>query len=386
MPRSLKNCHNFQDLKDLARRRLPGPIYHYIDGAAEDETTYQRNTKAFQDVDLIPNVLAGVENIDMSVEVMGYKLGLPIFCSPTALQRLFHYQGERAVAKAAEKFNTLFGVSSLGTVQLKEIDELIKTPKMFQFYFHKDRGLNDSMISMAQEANFEILTLTVDTITGGNRERDLRTGFTTPPKLTPKSIFQFGIKPAWALNYLFREKFELSQLSSHVNEGTNIAISVGDYFTTMLDQSMTWDDVIKLKDDWGRKFCLKGIMSPSDARKAVEMNADAIMVSNHGGRQLDGGRSPFDQLDEILQEVGGEIEVILDGGIQRGTHVLKAMAMGATACSGGRMYLFGLAAASRCQDGVEKALGNMKNEIERDMKLMGVNQLKDLKPHMLRKR
>ena len=383
MPRSLKNCNNFQDLKDLARRRLPGPIYHYIDGAAEDETTYQRNTEAFQDVDLIPNVLAGVENIDMSVEVMGYKLGLPIFCSPTALQRLFHHQGERAVAKAAEKFNTLFGVSSLGTVKLKDIDELIKTPKMFQFYFHKDRGLNDSMISMAQEANFEILTLTVDTITGGNRERDLRTGFTTPPKLTPKSIFQFGIKPAWALNYLFREKFELSQLSSHINEGTNIAISVGDYFTTMLDQSMTWDDVIKLKEDWGRKFCLKGIMSPSDARKAVEMKADAIMVSNHGGRQLDGGRSPFDQLDEILQEVGGEIEVILDGGIQRGTHVLKAMAMGATACSGGRMYLFGLAAAG--QDGVEKALGNMKNEIERDMKLMGVNQLKDLKPHMLRK-
>ena len=384
MPRSLKNCNNFQDLKDLARRRLPGPIYHYIDGAAEDETTYQRNTEAFQDVDLIPNVLAGVENIDMSVEVMGYKLGLPIFCSPTALQRLFHHQGERAVAKAAEKFNTLFGVSSLGTVKLKDIDELIKTPKMFQFYFHKDRGLNDSMISMAQEANFEILTLTVDTITGGNRERDLRTGFTTPPKLTPKSIFQFGVKPAWALNYLFREKFELSQLSSHVNEGTNIAISVGDYFTTMLDQSMTWDDVITLKEDWGRKFCLKGIMSPSDARKAVEMKADAIMVSNHGGRQLDGGRSPFDQLDEILQEVGGEIEVILDGGIQRGTHVLKAMAMGATACSGGRMYLFGLAAAG--QDGVEKALGNMKNEIQRDMKLMGVNQLKDLKPHMLRKR
>ena len=384
MPRSLKNCNNFQDLKDLARRRLPGPIYHYIDGAAEDETTYQRNTEAFQDVDLIPNVLAGVENIDMSVEVMGYKLGLPIFCSPTALQRLFHHQGERAVARAAEKFNTLFGVSSLGTVKLKDIDELIKTPKMIQFYFHKDSGLNDSMISMAQEANFEILTLTVDTITGGNRERDLRTGFTTPPKLTPKSIFQFGIKPAWALNYLFREKFELSQLSSHVNEGTNIAISVGDYFTTMLDQSMTWDDVIKLKEDWGRKFCLKGIMSPSDARKAVEMKADAIMVSNHGGRQLDGGRSPFDQLDEILQEVGGEIEVILDGGVQRGTHVLKAMAMGATACSGGRMYLFGLAAAG--QDGVEKALGNMKNEIEREMKLMGVKQLKDLNPHMLRKR
>ena len=384
MPRNLRNCHNFRDLKDLARRRLPGPIYHYIDGAAEDETTYHRNTESFRSVDLVPNVLEGVENIDMSVEVMGFKIDLPLLCSPTALQRLFHHEGEKAVALAAEKFNTLFGVSSLGTYKLKDIDSLISTPKMFQFYFHKDRDLNNSMIEMAKEANFDILTLTVDTITGGNRERDLKTGFTTPPKLTPKSIFQFATKPSWALNYFFRERFELSQLSSHVKEGTNIAISVGDYFSTMLDQSMTWDDVIDLKEKWGGKFCLKGIMSVSDAKKAVEMGADAIMVSNHGGRQLDGGRSPFDQLEEILDAVGGQIDVILDGGIQRGTHVLKAMALGATACSGGRMYLFGLAAAG--QKGVEKALSNMKTEIERDMKLMGVKNLQDLKPHMLRKR
>jgi len=384
MPRNLRNCHNFRDLKDLARRRLPGPIYHYIDGAAEDETTYRRNTESFRSVDLVPNVLEGVENIDMSVEVMGFKIDIPLLCSPTALQRLFHHEGEKAVALAAEKFNTLFGVSSLGTYKLKDIDSLISSPKMFQFYFHKDRDLNNSMIEMAKEANFDILTLTVDTITGGNRERDLKTGFTTPPKLTPQSIFQFAMKPSWALNYFFRERFELSQLSSHVKEGTNIAISVGDYFSTMLDQSMTWDDVIDLKEKWGGKFCLKGIMSVRDAKKAVEMGADAIMVSNHGGRQLDGGRSPFDQLEEILDAVGGQIDVILDGGIQRGTHVLKAMALGATACSGGRMYLFGLAAAG--QKGVEKALSNMKAEIERDMKLMGVKNLQDLKPHMLRKR
>tara|TARA_B100000941_G_scaffold290618_1_gene273846 strand:+ start:476 stop:1630 length:1155 start_codon:yes stop_codon:yes gene_type:complete len=384
MPRNLRNCHNFRDLKDLARRRLPGPIYHYIDGAAEDETTYRRNTESFRSVDLVPNVLEGVENIDMSVEVMGFKIDIPLLCSPTALQRLFHHEGEKAVALAAEKFNTLFGVSSLGTYKLKDIDSLISSPKMFQFYFHKDRDLNNSMIEMAKEANFDILTLTVDTITGGNRERDLKTGFTTPPKLTPQSIFQFAMKPSWALNYFFRERFELSQLSSHVKEGTNIAISVGDYFSTMLDQSMTWDDVIDLKEKWGGKFCLKGIMSVRDAKKAVEMGADAIMVSNHGGRQLDGGRSPFDQLEEILDAVGGQIDVILDGGIQRGTHVLKAMALGATACSGGRMYLFGLAAAG--QKGVEKALSNMKTEIERDMKLMGVKNLQDLKPHMLRKR
>ena len=384
MPRSLKNCHNVLDLRDLAKRRLPGPIFHYIDGAAEDEITYRRNTSAFDDYDLVPNVLAGVENIDMSVEVMGFKLGLPIFCSPTALQRLFHHEGERGVALAAEKYNTLFGVSSLTTVSLEEIGRMISTPKMFQFYFHKDRGLNASMVEAAKAAKFDILTLTVDTITGGNRERDLRTGFTSPPRLTPKSLIEFASKPVWGLNYLFRGKFELAQLKDHMREGTNIAISVGDYFSSMLDQSMTWDDVADLQLSWGGKFCLKGIMSADDARRAVEIGADAIMISNHGGRQLDGGRSPFDQLEEIVQAVGGKIDIILDGGIRRGTHILKAIALGATACSGGRMYLYALGAAGRL--GVESALGNLRDEVERDMKLMGIRSLKELTPNMVRRR
>jgi len=384
MPRSLDKCSNVDDLRDLARRRLPGPIFHYIDGAADDELTYRRNTAAYDDYDLVPNILNGVADIDMSVEVMGQKLGLPVFCSPTALQRLFHYQGERAVARAAEKFNTLFGVSSLGTVSLQEIGALISTPKMFQFYFHKDRALNAAMLDMAREARFDILTLTVDTITGGNRERDLHTGFTTPPRLTPKSMFEFAAKPSWALNYFLREKFELSQLKDHVGQGSNIAISVGDYFSTMLDQNMNWEDAGDLRANWDGKFCLKGVMSARDARRAVELGADAIMISNHGGRQLDGSRTPFDQLEEILAEVGGEIEVICDGGIRRGTHILKAMALGATACSGGRMYLYALAAAG--QAGVEKALGNLQSEIERGMKLMGVSALNQLTPDMIRHR
>ena len=384
MPRSLDKCSNVDDLRDLARRRLPGPIFHYIDGAADDELTYRRNTAAYDDYDLVPNILNGVADIDMSVEVMGQKLGLPIFCSPTALQRLFHHQGERAVARAAEKFNTLFGVSSLGIVSLQEIGALISTPKMFQFYFHKDRALNAAMLDMARAARFDILTLTVDTITGGNRERDLHTGFTTPPRLTPKSMFEFAAKPSWALNYFLREKFELSQLKDHVGQGSNIAISVGDYFSTMLDQNMNWDDAGDLRTNWDGKLCLKGVMSARDARRAVELGADAIMISNHGGRQLDGSRAPFDQLEEILAEVGGEIEVICDGGIRRGTHILKAMALGATACSGGRMYLYALAAAG--QAGVEKALGNLQSEIERGMKLMGVSALNQLTPDMIRHR
>ena len=382
MFRQLQNCHNVDDLRLLAKQRLPGPIFHYIDGAADDEITYRRNTSAFEDCDLVPNVLAGVENIDMSVSVMGQKLDLPIFCSPTALQRLFHHDGERAVAKAAEKFGTMFGVSALGTVTLKEIGDMISTPKLFQFYFHKDRGLNDAMVERAQAANFNALALTVDTITGGNRERELYTGFTSPPKLTLKSLLSFGIHPGWALNYFFGEAFELAELKDFVQQGSNVSISIGDYFANMLDQSMSWSDAEALKAKWDGPFCLKGIMSVADAKKAVDIGADAVMISNHGGRQLDGSRSPFDQISEISDAVGDKIDVILDGGIRRGTHVLKAIAAGAKACSGGRMYLYSLAAAG--QPGVEKALGNLKAEIQRDMKLLGVTSISQIDRSMLR--
>ena len=384
MFRQLQNCHNVDDLRLLAKQRLPGPIFHYIDGAADDEITYRRNTSAFEDCDLVPNVLAGVEKIDMSVSVMGQKLDLPIFCSPTALQRLFHHDGERAVAKAAEKFGTMFGVSALGTVTLKEIGDIISTPKLFQFYFHKDRGLNDAMVERAQAANFNALALTVDTITGGNRERDLYTGFTSPPKLTLKSLLSFAIHPGWALNYFFGKAFELAELKDFVQQGSNVSISIGDYFANMLDQSMSWSDAEALKARWGGPFCLKGIMSVADAKKAVDIGADAIMISNHGGRQLDGSRSPFDQISEISDAVGDKIDVILDGGIRRGTHVLKAIAAGAKACSGGRMYLYSLAAAG--QPGVEKALGNLKAEIQRDMKLLGVTSISQIDRNMLRYR
>jgi L-lactate dehydrogenase (cytochrome) len=378
----LRQCSNVDDFRAMARRRLPAPVFHYIDGAADDEVTYRRNTAAYESCDLVPSVLAGVETIDMSTTVMGQRLALPLFCSPTALQRLFHHDGERAVAKAAEKFGTMFGVSSLGTVSVEEIGTAIATPKMFQLYFHKDRGLTNSMIERCLAANFDVLALTVDTITGGNRERDLRTGFTSPPRLTPASVMSFALHPAWTLNYFARERFALPQLMDHVKEGSNVAISVGEYFSTMLDQSMNWRDAEQVRVKWGKEFCLKGIMSVADAKRAVDIGATGIMVSNHGGRQLDGSRSPFDQLAEIVDAVGDRIDVICDGGIRRGTHVLKALSLGAKACSGGRFYLFALAAAG--QAGVERALGNMRGEIERDMKLMGCRAIKQLSRENLR--
>ncbi|MCW1431291.1 alpha-hydroxy acid oxidase [Novosphingobium sp. JCM 18896] len=378
----LTDCHNIDDFRLLAKQRLPWPVFDYIDGAADDELTKGRNTAAYADCDLVPDVLAGVHEIDTSVEILGRRSALPLILSPTALQRVFHWQGERAVAKAAEKFGLWFGISSLATVSIEEIGALVSTPKMFQFYYHKDRGLNRSMIERCQAAKFDAIALTVDTIVSGKRERCARSGFTSPPKFTPSSALSYAIKPRWALDYVFREKFALPNLDTHVKEGSGEAVSIAGYFNTMLDPSMDWKMAEQLREDWGGKFALKGVMSVADARRAVAMGADAIMISNHGGRQLDGSRAPFDQVREIVDAVGGQIEVICDGGVRRGTHALKALAAGADCASGGRLYLYALAAAG--QPGVERAIGLLKDEIERGMKLMGVKSVAELNRDRLR--
>jgi len=371
----LTDCHNFHDFRRLAQRRLPSPIFNYIDGAADDETTYRRNTAAFERCDLVPDVLRGVTNVDLSVTVMGQKLALPFYCSPTALQRLFHHQGERAVAAAAAKFGTMFGVSSLGTVSLEEVRKASSTPQMYQFYFHRDRGLNRAMIQRAKDAGVNVMTLTVDSITGGNRERDLRTGFSIPFKLTPGGMLQFALKPMWGINYITHERFSLPQLDKHIDM-SGAALSIGRYFTEMLDPAMNWADVAAMVREWNGQFCLKGVMSVADAKRAADIGCTGIVLSNHGGRQLDGSRSAFDQLAEVVDAVGDRLDVMMDGGVQRGTHVLKALSLGAKAVGLGRYYLFPLAAAG--QAGVERALDLMRAELERDMRLMGRNSIAEL--------
>ena len=377
----LRDCCNFHDFRQLAKRRLPGPIFNYIDGAADDETTLRRNTASFDTCDLVPNVLRGVDTVDMSVTVMGQKLAMPVYCSPTALQRLFHHQGERAVAAAAAKHGTMFGVSTLGTVSLDELRKAHSTPQVYQFYFHKDRGLNRAMMQRAKEAGVEVMMLTVDSITCGNRERDLRTGFSIPFKLTLAGMLQFAIKPMWGINYLTHEGFKLPQLDEHVDMGGG-AMSISRYFTEMLDPSMNWDDVADMVREWNGQFCLKGVMSVADAKRAAEIGCTGIVLSNHGGRQLDGSRAAFDQLAEIVDAVGDRIDVMMDGGVQRGTHVLKALSLGAKAVGVGRFYLYPLAAAG--QAGVEQALGLMRTEIERGMKLMGCSSIDQLSRENLR--
>ena len=377
----LSHCHNFHDFRKLAMRRLPAPIFDYIDGAADDELTHRRNTESFERCDLVPNVLRGVENVDLSVTVMGQKLAMPFYCSPTALQRLFHHRGERAVAAAASKYGTMFGVSSLGTVSLEELRKAHSTPQVYQFYFHKDRGLNWALLQRAKEAGIDVMILTVDSITGGNRERDLRTGFTIPFKLTLGGMLQFALRPMWGINYLVHEDFNLPQLDQHVDMSGG-AMSIGRYFTEMLEPAMNWNDVEEMVRFWNGQFCLKGVMSVADAKRAAEIGCTGVVVSNHGGRQLDGSRAPFDQLEEIVDAVGDRLDVMMDGGIQRGTHVLKALSLGAKAVGIGRFYLFPLAAAG--QEGVELALGLLRAEIERGMKLMGATSIAELSRDNLR--
>ncbi len=377
----LTDCHNFHDFRRLAQKRLPQPIFNYIDGGADDEVTLRRNSAAFETCDLVPNILRGVDDVDLSVETMGVKLDLPVYLSPTALQRLFHHQGERATAAAAEKFGTMFGCSSLGTVSMEELAKKHKTPQVYQFYFHKDRGLNRAMMQKARESGIKVMMLTVDSITGGNRERDLRTGFSIPFRLSLKGMLQFAAKPAWGINYLTHEKFSLPQLDAHIDMKGD-TVTIGRYFTEMLDPSMNWDDVAQMQEEWGGTFCLKGVMSAADARKAAEIDCKGIVLSNHGGRQLDGSRSGFDQLDEVIQHVGNDIDVMIDGGIQRGSHVLKALSLGAKAVGLGRFYLYALAAAG--QPGIERALSQLKAELLRDMRLMGARKISDLTRDNLR--
>jgi len=373
---NLKDCHNVEDFRKLAKKKLPSPIFHYIDGGADDEITLKRNTDSFNKCDLIPNVLTGTSNVDLSTTVLGQKIDFPLFLSATAMHRLYHHEGERATARAAEKMGTMFGISTMSTTSIEEIGELTNGPKLFQLYIHKDKGLTDNLIERCKKSGFKSMCLTVDAIVAGNRERDYRTGFSTPPRLTLGSLLSFALHPAWSLNYLFRKKFELSNVIHTTDKGSNIDQSVMNYMNEQFENKISWSDAEYCVKKWDGPFALKGVMSVEDAKKAIDIGCTAIIISNHGGRQLDGSRTPFDQLTEIVDAVGDKIEVILDSGVRRGTHVLKALALGAKACSFGKGYLFALGAGG--QQGVETVLQKMKDEINRDMILMGCKSIKEL--------
>ncbi len=372
----IKDCNNAADFRKLAKKRLPAPLFHYIDGGADDEVTLRRNTEAFDDVRLIPNALADLSDMHLGVNVLGQDIDWPVFCSPTGMTRLFHHDGERAVCRAAHKAGTMYSLSTLSTVSIEEVGALTPGPKCFQLYIHKDRGLSYEFIERCKAANFTSLCLTVDTLVAGNRERDLMTGMVMPPKFTLSSMLSFMTHPNWGFNYLTSEIFQLANVADKIEAGTGKLTSVIDYINNQFDRSITWKDAEQAIQAWGGPFAIKGVMSVEDARRAVDIGASAIMISNHGGRQLDGSTAPFDQLGPIADAVGDRIEIILDGGVRRGTHVLKALAMGAKACMVGRGYLYALAAGG--EPAVERALDRLRKEIKRDMILMGCSSVKEL--------
>ena len=373
---SIKNCYNYEDFRNVAKKKLPSPIFHYIDGGADDEITLKRNTDSFNNCDLIPNVLANVGKPDLSTTIFGKKINLPVFLSPTAMQRLYHYEGDKASARAAEKFGTFYSMSSMANTSIEEISNISSGPKLFQLYVHKDKAITDDLIERSKRAGFDGMCLTVDTLVAGNRERDHRTGFTTPPKFTLDSLLSFAMRPGWVFKYFTNKKFELANIKNKTDKGTNIAKSVMDYINEQYDPAMNWKDAEYCIKKWNKPMALKGVMSVEDAKRAIDIGCTAIMISNHGGRQLDGSRSPFDQVKAISDAVGDKLEIILDGGVRRGTHVLKALAAGATACSFGKAFLFSLGAGG--QKGVERLLENMQKEIRRNMILMGCKSVKDL--------
>lgn len=364
------------ELRALAKRRLPPPLFHYIDGGSEDESNVLGNVSAFDTAKLIPEYLVDVADVDLRTTVLGRELEMPLFLSPTGMTRLFHHEGEVAVARAAALAGTMYSLSTLGASSIEDVAAVSDGPKCFQIYVMRDRGLTREFIQRCKEAKFDALALTVDVPVPSKREREIRYGFNLPPKLTPRSILGFARRPAWLYRYLTTETPILANVAHRIDQGSTDNSSLIQYVADQFDPSVTWDDMEWMIGEWGGPFAIKGILSPADARRAVSIGASAVMVSNHGGRQLDGALSAFEALGPIADEVSGECEIILDGGIRRGTHVLKALARGATACSTGRPYLWGLAGAG--EPGVRRMLAILQEELRLNLGLLGCRRIADV--------
>ncbi len=382
---SLDRCHNIERLRAKAKRRLPAPIFHYLDGGADDEVTLRRNTDAFEDIEFVPNLLRDMSSIDTKTKALGLELDWPVFLSPTGMSKLFHHTGERAAARAAHKAGTLYSLSTMATTTIEDIAAETPGPKMFQIYVYKDRGLTKEFIERCKAANYDAICVTIDVPVPGNRERDLVTGMTIPPTFSLSSLLSFATHPIWSLNALRNPSFDLVNMSQYDSLSIkDKQVSPVQYLSSQIDSGMTWKDAEWMAQEWGGRFLIKGVHSAHDAKKAAEIGAHGVMVSNHGGRQLDGVQACIDALPSIVNAVGGEIDVILDGGIRRGTHVIKALALGATACSIGRSYVYGLGAGG--QTGVEKALHILRSEIERGMALLGVTKVSEITREMVVRR
>ena len=382
--RRLGDCHNVTDLRVLAKRNLPWPIFNYLDGGADDEFTLSRNTDAFNDYELLPSQLSDVSRINTETTVLGQRIGWPVFLAPTGASRIFHHEAEPAVVRAAHDFETIYSLSTLGTTSIEDIAAVSPGPKMYQVYMFKDRAISRDFVKRCKEQNYAALCLTVDTPVAGNRERDLVTGFGIPPKFNLRSVLSYARHFPWTIRAIMKPNFDMVNVINSASASTEIGDGVMEYINSQFDRSITWKDVEWLAELWDGPLVVKGIQTAADARKAADSGATAVMLSNHGGRQLEGSSAPVDCVSAVADALRDRLEIICDGGVRRGTHVVKALALGANACSIGRAYLYPLAAGG--QAGVERGLGLLQAEVQRTMALIGCDAIEKLDGRYVKKR
>ena len=381
---NLSQCNNIADLRILARKKLPEPVFHYTDGGADDELTLDRTTRAFNDYELMPTQLSDVSNVKTASTLFGQPVSHPLMLSPTGGSKLFHKDGELGVARVAAKHGLLYSLSTLGTTTIEDVAFETHGPKLYQLYVFKDRRLTEEFIERCRESGYTALALTVDTPVAGNRERDFIYGFSAPPRSRLRQVGSFLRHPMWLKRALVDKELEMVNITRSKTFGQSIDTDVREFIATDLERSLTWKDVEWIAERWGGPLVVKGVQSVEDCRRSAESGATAVMLSNHGGRQLESAPAPMDCVAAVADALHDRLEIICDGGIRRGNHIVKALAAGASACSIGRAYLYPLAAGG--QAGVERGLALLRDEFERTLALVGCDSSSKLDSSYVRKR
>ncbi len=375
-----RGCYSVEAVRAKARGVLPRPVFDFVDGGAEDEWTLRRNETAFEDIGLRPRPLNGAAQRDLSIKLFGQKLSMPVMIGPTGLAGLMWPEGEQAAARAAASAGTAYCLSHGSVCKLEDIPRVGASPRWMQVFIYRDRGFTEELAKRAAASGYDALVLTTDNQVLGNRERDVRNGFSIPPKFKLVDMLAMAGKLPW----LWRMRPELQRITfgNYVRSGEQIDIgSLAKRMSELLDPSMSWKDVAWLRKIWKGPLIIKGILHPEEAKQAVARGVDGLIVSNHGGRQLDGAVPALEALPEIVDAVAGKIPVLVDGGFRRGSHVVKALCLGATCCLVARPQLWGLAVGGEA--GVAHVLDIFRREIDRSMALMGASRITDLTADMI---
>ncbi len=370
------------EMRDLARKKLPGVMFDYLEGSAEDERTFDWNRNSFSKYEFVPRTLTDVSSIDLSTTFQGVHIDIPVISAPTGMSRMFHWEGEKAVVRATHKAGTAYALSTVATTSIEDVAKESNGPLFFQIYAWHNKEMVKDFIERSRHNNYKGLMLAVDLAALGKRDRDLRNGHGRPSVLRRNTALGALGKPAWLFNFLTKPKMRMANMVDHLPHGAD-ALKVVDTVNAQFRSDVTWNDATEMMQQWNGKFMLKGIQCVEDAVKAAELGVSGIILSNHGGRQLDGAPAAMDILPEVVAAVGDKVEVFVDGGITRGSDIIKAIALGAKGCLIGRAYLYGLAAGG--EQGVTRVYDILKDEMERTMKLIGCRSIGELNSSFVRK-